>query len=176
MENVIRGAYSKEADDFGVVEMDGAVLTPRESLKIVNHSPTGFSWGYNGSGPAQLALAILLKAGVPHREAVEVYQQFKNEFIARQPIDGDFELRVDVQDWAKRHARLFAADGIALTQTDYGALVYASDLGLLAAAWPAEMKVNGKAYRFVDFTKRDGEVLSASYAAPDGTVLEVAND
>jgi hypothetical protein len=26
---------------------------------IVNHSPTGFSWGYAGSGPAQLALAIL---------------------------------------------------------------------------------------------------------------------
>jgi hypothetical protein len=26
---------------------------------LVNHSPTGFSWGYAGSGPAQLALAIL---------------------------------------------------------------------------------------------------------------------
>src|SRR5262245_12952424 len=27
--------------------------------EIRNHSPTGFSWGYDGSGPAQLALAIL---------------------------------------------------------------------------------------------------------------------
>lgn len=26
---------------------------------IVDHSPTGFAWGYAGSGPAQLALAIL---------------------------------------------------------------------------------------------------------------------
>jgi hypothetical protein len=26
---------------------------------IVNHSPRGFAWGYTGSGPAQLALAIL---------------------------------------------------------------------------------------------------------------------
>lgn len=27
--------------------------------EIRNHSPTGFEWGYGGSGPAQLALAIL---------------------------------------------------------------------------------------------------------------------
>ena len=27
-----------------------------------NHSPTGFEWGYNGSGPAQLALALLADA------------------------------------------------------------------------------------------------------------------
>ena len=26
---------------------------------IRNHSPSGFNWGYGGSGPAQLALAIL---------------------------------------------------------------------------------------------------------------------
>lgn len=29
-------------------------------LDIRNHSPTGFSWGYSGSGPAQLALAIMV--------------------------------------------------------------------------------------------------------------------
>jgi hypothetical protein len=28
-------------------------------LDIVNHSPTGFAWGYSGSGSAQLAVAIL---------------------------------------------------------------------------------------------------------------------
>jgi hypothetical protein len=28
-------------------------------LDLFNHSPTGFEWGYGGSGPAQLALAIL---------------------------------------------------------------------------------------------------------------------
>jgi len=26
---------------------------------IVEHSPTGFQWGYGGSGPADLALSIL---------------------------------------------------------------------------------------------------------------------
>jgi len=33
-----------------------------------NHSPDGFEWGYGGSGPAQLALAI--------------YQDFKLALIA----------------------------------------------------------------------------------------------
>src|SRR5947209_8602479 len=31
-------------------------------LDLFNHSPTGFSWGYGGSGPAQLALALLADA------------------------------------------------------------------------------------------------------------------
>jgi hypothetical protein len=29
-----------------------------ESLKYANHSPTGFEWGYAGSGPTQLAFEI----------------------------------------------------------------------------------------------------------------------
>jgi Family of unknown function (DUF6166) len=32
----------------------------RDSLKLWNHSPSGFNWGYGGSGPAQTALALLL--------------------------------------------------------------------------------------------------------------------
>lgn len=39
------------------VQVDGQNLPPRYDLR--NHSPSGFEWGYNGSGPAQLALAIL---------------------------------------------------------------------------------------------------------------------
>ncbi len=35
-------------------------LTPERSLGVMNHSPSGFSWGYAGSGPAQLVLALLL--------------------------------------------------------------------------------------------------------------------
>jgi hypothetical protein len=31
-------------------------------LDLDNHSPTGFEWGYRGSGPAQLALALLADA------------------------------------------------------------------------------------------------------------------
>ena len=31
----------------------------RVGLDLFNHSPTGFSWGYGGSGPAQLAWRFL---------------------------------------------------------------------------------------------------------------------
>jgi Family of unknown function (DUF6166) len=34
------------------------LLDPRCDLR--NNASTGFVWGYNGSGPAQLALAILI--------------------------------------------------------------------------------------------------------------------
>ncbi len=34
--------------------------TPSHPRKSANHSPTGFKWGYSGSGPSQLALTLLL--------------------------------------------------------------------------------------------------------------------
>ena len=37
------------------------ILTPRTAAQH-SHSPTGFSWGYAGSGPAELARAILVHA------------------------------------------------------------------------------------------------------------------
>jgi hypothetical protein len=40
-----------------LVTVDGRSLNPR--LDLWNHSPTGFEWGYAGSGPSQLALAML---------------------------------------------------------------------------------------------------------------------
>ena len=50
--------YSGVRTDAGcVVTVDGKPLGPR--LDLFNHSPTGFEWGYFGSGPAQLALAIV---------------------------------------------------------------------------------------------------------------------
>ena len=48
----------------------------------VNHSPTGFEWGYEGSGPAQLAFAILLSATHKPALARRFYQAFKREHIA----------------------------------------------------------------------------------------------
>ena len=49
------------ADDVSVKVSDGDRSYPLDSaLNIRNHSPTGMNWGYWGSGPAQLALAILV--------------------------------------------------------------------------------------------------------------------
>lgn len=71
----------------------GKTLSLEASLRIVNHSPTGFCWGYNGSGPAQLALAILLDHFNGDRErAVALHQDFKFEVISKLPMDNDFVL------------------------------------------------------------------------------------
>jgi hypothetical protein len=48
---------TRRTDGRAEVTVDGVALDPRHDL--VNHSPDGFEWGYAGSGPAQLALAIL---------------------------------------------------------------------------------------------------------------------
>jgi hypothetical protein len=63
-------------------------LDPRFDLR--NHSPTGFAWGYGGSGPAQLALAILADAYGDDEIAQELYQDFKWAFIAHLPQDKDW--------------------------------------------------------------------------------------
>lgn len=57
-----------------------AALPPRNDL--LNHSPDGFEWGYSGSGPAQLALAILAKVTGDDQFAVKHHQQFKTDLIA----------------------------------------------------------------------------------------------
>ncbi len=50
-------------------------------LDLANHSPTGFEWGYEGSGPAQLALAILAYE-YDKDIAIKYYQDFKKLAIA----------------------------------------------------------------------------------------------
>jgi len=51
-------------------------------LELRNHSPTGFAWGYNGSGPAQLALALLMDALGDAELALKHYQDFKWKVVA----------------------------------------------------------------------------------------------
>lgn len=72
------------------VFLDGQRLDPIRSQGIRNHSPDGFNWGYCGSGPAQLALAIMLElTGTPGN-----YQEFKYDVIAH--LDGDFFITFDL--------------------------------------------------------------------------------
>ena len=70
------------------------LLSPERSQKLVNHSPDGFNWGYGGSGPSQLALAICLLI-YPEQKALLVYQDFKREVISSLPLDEDFEIDLD---------------------------------------------------------------------------------
>jgi hypothetical protein len=51
-------------------------------LDLFNHSPDGFEWGYGGSGPAQLALALLAHALEDDERAVRLHQRFKWRVIS----------------------------------------------------------------------------------------------
>lgn len=77
-----QGGYQGQRDSNGDCKVYGSegVLQPR--LDIRNHSPAGFNWGYGGSGPAQLSLAILADA-VGDELAELLYQQFKEDFTSR---------------------------------------------------------------------------------------------
>ena len=84
------------------VTRNGRPLDPRPSLRIMRHSPTGFSWGYHGSGPAQLALALLYDVTHDVRLAVRYHQRFKGEFVAGWPINGSWSLAAQtIRDWVK---------------------------------------------------------------------------
>jgi hypothetical protein len=79
--------------DRVVTNSEGKALDLEASLKVANHSPTGFCWGYCGSGPAQLALAILLDHfNGDHESALALHQDFKFKVISRLPMDRDFVL------------------------------------------------------------------------------------
>lgn len=59
----------------------GGVRTnvPRIEYK---HSPTGFNFGYAGSGPADFALNVMLMFCKSREDAHRIYQQFKFQFVA----------------------------------------------------------------------------------------------
>lgn len=87
-----------------LVVRDGAMGTsteigPEVSLRVVRHSPTGFEMGYGGSGPAQLALAILLEV-LPRGDALRLYQKFKESFVAPAPEAGFEVTEEEVNKWA----------------------------------------------------------------------------
>ncbi len=85
----LRGEYQSRN-----VFLNDEILLAYESLKLRNHSPDGFNWGYGGSGPSQLALAILMEL-TDADTSLENYQQFKWDVISKLP-QGDFEVELDV--------------------------------------------------------------------------------
>jgi hypothetical protein len=56
-------------------------------LDLRNHSPTGFDWGYGGSGPMQLSLALCADYIGNDQVALAVYEMVKTNLIARLPQD-----------------------------------------------------------------------------------------
>ena len=65
----------------------------------VRHSPDGFSWGYAGSGPAELARSLLWDYLGAEPQPF-VYQAFKSSFVAQWPQDGNWEMTsTKIQEW-----------------------------------------------------------------------------
>lgn len=77
------------------VTVNGERLSPKPSQKLWNHSPDGFAWGYGGSGPAQLALAILFHHFNDKEFAVRHHQDFKWKVVAGWPQDAGWKLTGD---------------------------------------------------------------------------------
>jgi len=99
------------------VYIDGEKLSTESSRELYDHAPDGgVLWGYSGSGPSQLALALLLHFGATENEALAWYQGFKQEVIAPlhdaqtgQPLN-EFEMADSrVVDWLEAR-RLFAQE------------------------------------------------------------------
>ena len=82
----------------------------RPLTHVSYHSPDGFEWGYAGSGPADLALAILAdyfgeppgfvlaalrSLWTPRSKAAALHQSFKEQFVATEHRD-EWQLHSDV--------------------------------------------------------------------------------
>lgn len=66
--------------------------------KSLKHSPTGYEWGYAGSGPADLALNILLRFS-SDEAAWRLHQEFKMQFIAGVPREGSRICGTVIKHW-----------------------------------------------------------------------------
>lgn len=102
------GARTPDGCTVTVIDADGWLepLDPRLDLR--DHSPDGFNWGYAGSGPAQLALALLADALGDDRRAERLYQDFKFRVVGR--IAGD-RLELSEDDIRRTVAELEADRG-----------------------------------------------------------------
>jgi hypothetical protein len=104
-ETIISG--TRASDGRALAWIDGDTPLPH----VVHHSPTGFEWGYGGSGPADLALSILSFVIGPEQETVgiyegkrcgalawEIHQSFKRDFVSG--WGGEWAITVgQVRDW-----------------------------------------------------------------------------
>ena len=84
-----------------VVELDNegyrTKLSLEKSLKIADHSPDGFQWEYSGSGPAQLAAAILYEITDDIDLSRAYYELFKHDHVSQWEDTfeiSEFEVRI----------------------------------------------------------------------------------
>lgn len=79
------------------VTKDGEILDPGPSIAVHNHAPE-FNWGYGGSGPAQLALALLLDVTKDRGLSDQLHQLFKEQFVAGWGDNWEISTK-EILDW-----------------------------------------------------------------------------
>ena len=99
MSNIYKGT---QTDSGNRVTRNGEPISPRLDLR--DHSPTGMDWGYFGSGPAQLALAILA-AETDDETALQHYQEFKRRVIGSLPLGNWTMTGEDIQAFLTKTRR-----------------------------------------------------------------------
>jgi hypothetical protein len=92
------------------VELDTANYRVPLAQPLVRHSPTGYEWGYHGSGPGDLALNVLALV-VPPKEANRLHQDFKRDAVATISQDAGGRIALaDVAAWVQARWALEQAD------------------------------------------------------------------
>lgn len=100
---IYAGTRTDSCTDIKVTK-NGQIFSPRSSQKLWNHSPDGFNWGYGGSGPAQLALALLFDATGDKELAKRHHQRFKSNIVAR--FENEWEYTEEqIKEWIQEHVR-----------------------------------------------------------------------
>jgi hypothetical protein len=83
---------------YGVlVYVDNQELDITRSLTIRHHADS-FEWGYRGSGPTQLALALMLDL-FDEKTALDWYLFFRNDIINELQHDNWVLLDTQIKDW-----------------------------------------------------------------------------
>ena len=104
IQTTVQDGYAGARGPDGSVKVVAIRNGRQEPLRhLVHHSPTGFEWGYGGSGPADLARSIIADALGTDNPDPAVYQEFKRMFVAGW---GDrWEISLDeIRTWAKEKA------------------------------------------------------------------------
>ena len=119
-----------KGDDIAIIRLaDGSKLTNVPRV-YVNHSPTGFDWGYGGSGPADFAFNILLLFTTAY-VAQRLYHDFKWEYLAPLPDKGGIIPAADIRTWVA--ARLTAANKLGATDASDASIKQLTAVQLIEA-------------------------------------------
>lgn len=96
---IYKGAPTEHRRNVRVfVDKDAPYFLPLR-LDIENKSPSGFAWGYGGSGPHQLALALLADFTQDRKQAQRLMHDLVVECISG--LDGDKPWEIS-GDWLGR--------------------------------------------------------------------------